>query len=116
MKLLRHAAPWDRDTIRDNLYVGEDTWVYAQPPPPQLNGGLYTGQPFKADAPYRNYPVSPDVGTMIHDNLRSAEPPAEALMHYPSGGHRPGNYPSALPGVSTYRTDKAAYGIRCVQY
>jgi hypothetical protein len=66
-------------------------------PPAPLNGGLYTGEPFKG--PWGNVPVIPDVDYMTSINLRSANPPVEALMHYP-GGPRAGNNKQNMPGVN----------------
>jgi hypothetical protein len=68
------------------------------PPPPSLNGGLYTGEPFRKGAPYANIPVTPDADFLIHHNLRSADPPGPALTQYP-GGLRPGNNFQEMPGV-----------------
>lgn len=64
----------------------------------KLNGGLYTGEPFKKDAPWATVPVIPDADYMTHYNLRSANPPPEALTQYP-GGTRPGNNFQTMPGV-----------------
>jgi len=59
-------------------------------PPPPLNGGLYTGEPFKPDAPWRAFPVVPCTAYMNHVNLRSANPPIQALFQ--TGANvRPGN-------------------------
>jgi len=74
---------------------------------PKLNGGLYTGEPFQKDAPWANVPVVPDADYMTHYNLRSANPPLEALTQYP-GGTRPGNNNQVMPGV-----EKSAYGLWC---
>ena len=68
------------------------------PPPPSLNGGLYTGEPFMENAPWRNFPAIPDAGYLIHHNLRSANPPPDALFQYP-GNVRPGNNWQSMPGV-----------------
>jgi hypothetical protein len=65
---------------------------------PQLNGGLYTGEPFRAGAAYANLAVAPDVDYLIHCNLRSAGPPPGAITQYP-GGTRPGNNTQQMPGV-----------------
>lgn len=69
------------------------------PPPRRLNGGLYTGQPFEKDAPWANLSVIPEAGYMTYVNLRSANPPPDALMQYP-GNIRPGNNYQYMPGVS----------------
>lgn len=72
---------------------------YMTPPaPPSLNGGLYTGEPFAKGAPWANVPVVPDAGYMIHHNLRSANPPPDAIFQYP-GNVRPGNNYQTMPGV-----------------
>ena len=63
---------------------------YIPPPPRALNGGLYTGEKFLAGAPWANVPVVPDVDYMTNVNLRSANPPPQALFQYP-GNVRPGN-------------------------
>jgi hypothetical protein len=69
-------------------------------PPPRPNGGLYTGEPFLAGAPWRNFPTVPDSGHLIHHNLRSANPPVDALYQYPGGGLRLGNNYPVHPGIS----------------
>lgn len=71
---------------------------YVPPPPLKLNGGLYTGEPFAKDAPWGNVPVVADVDYMIQHNLRSANPPVQALFQYP-GGVRPGNNYQAQTGL-----------------
>lgn len=72
---------------------------YVPPPKPKLNGGLYTGEPFAKGAAWANVPVVPDIDYMIHQNLRSANPPLEALFHYP-GTVRPGNNYQRMTGIS----------------
>lgn len=85
--------------------------TYSIPPPkPDLNGGLYTGEPFKKDAPWGNFPAVPDAGYMIHYNLRSANPPLEALYQYP-GGIRPGNNSQTMPGIVKYNETYNLYAI-----
>ena len=79
-------------------------------PPRDVNGGLYTGEPFRDGAPWANVPVIPDASYMIHYNLRSANPPADALTQYP-GGERPGNNKAIFPGVQMYKNGK--YGVAC---
>jgi hypothetical protein len=74
---------------------------YAPPPPPSLNGGLYTGQPFQKDAPWGNVPVTPDATPMIHDNLRRGNtPPFQAIYQYP--GTRQGNSKVHWKGLHRY--------------
>ena len=71
---------------------------FVPPPPPSLNGGLYTGQPFAPNAPWRNFPVEPDAGYYQFGNLKSvASAPAAARYMMPGGGLRPGNNTPLLP-------------------
>lgn len=75
---------------------------YAQIlPPRELNGGLYTGQPFAPDAAWRNFPALPDAGYMVHVNLRSADPPEEARYQFP-GAMRAGNNSTVMYGTQHY--------------
>ncbi len=68
-------------------------------PPPALNGGLFTGEPFAKGAPWRNFPATPDAGYMVNVNLLAGgnRPPGEATYHFPGGGLRPGNNTPLLP-------------------
>lgn len=79
-------------------------------PPRKLNGGLYTGEPFQKDAPWANVPVIPDSGYMTFYNLRSANPPAQALTQY-QPGDRGGNNPTYQP--HSYTSCLPLYGIAC---
>lgn len=86
-----------------NSQLSFSEWNVAKnsytPPPPRLpNGGLYTGELFKENSQYGNVPVIPDTGYLIHYNLRSANPPPDAIYQYP-GYNRPGNNFQAMPGV-----------------
>ena len=63
---------------------------YEPPPEPSLNGGLYTGEPFAAGAPWRNFPIAPDAGVYAFKGLRGIAPDA-ALHMLPGGGLRGGN-------------------------
>jgi hypothetical protein len=76
-------------------------------PPPTLNGGLYTGKPFSPNAPWRNFPATPDAGFMTFVNLASAHPPPNARYHVPGGGLRVGNSTPNLPEeyVRSFRPD-----------
>lgn len=90
---------------------------YVPPPPPILNGGLYTGEPFQKDAPWANVPVIADADYMTNINLRSANPPPQALYQYP-GNTRPGNNYQANTGLKPYRGDNgfedATYNFNCI--
>ena len=74
--------------------------IYQQPPSRALNGGWFTGEPFKKDSPYGTVPVFPDTGYMIHYNLRSANPPPGAIYQYP-GHTRTGNNYNNTIGIFT---------------
>jgi hypothetical protein len=80
---------------------------HVPPPPPSLNGGLYTGQPFASGAPWANVPVTPEGTYMTHVNLRSARPPPGAEYQY-AGSIRPGNNFQAMPGVRLLSDQHAA--------
>ena len=75
-------------------------------PPPPLNGGLYTGEPFYENAPWRNFPVSPTSAYLNHVNLRSANPPVQAIFQMQQA-NRPGNTDSdpQMPGVARFVGD-----------
>ena len=85
-----------------------DNTPYLRPPPPKLNGGLYTGDAFVENAPWANIPVIPDAGYFTNVLLQSADPPPNATRQYP-GVFRPGNSYSPLPGVRS-----TEYGVHCV--
>ncbi len=74
---------------------------FVSAPKPSHNGGLYGGAAFAPNAPWANIPVSPDVDTYIHQNLKSANPPPQATTQYP-GNVRPGNNFQVMPGVDAY--------------
>lgn len=68
-------------------------------PAPSLNGGLYTGQPFEAGAPWGNVPIPPDAGMMAFNRNFPATAPPEARFMLPGGGIRPGNNMPSLPSA-----------------
>jgi hypothetical protein len=70
----------------------------AMPPSPP-NGGLYGGP--QSTKPWANIPVVPTVANLIHNNLRSANPPPGATEQYPST-ERLGNNYIAMPGIHWY--------------
>lgn len=80
--------------------------THVPPPAPSLNGGLYTGAAFAPDAPWRNFPATPDGAYLTHYNLRSARPPAAALFQF-QGSHRPGNNWSRFYYVTQYEEGRA---------
>lgn len=77
---------------------------FTPPPPPSLNGGLYTGQPFRAGAPWANVPVVPDAGIYNFTNLPPSAPRLAKYM-VPGGGIRPGNSTPILP--QTYLSSRS---------
>lgn len=81
--------------------MNPDIAMFVPPPNHSRNGGLYTGQEPPKDAPWRAIPVIPDVDYMIHENLRSANPPPGAVYQYP-GNIRPGNNFQTFPGLTSY--------------
>lgn len=81
------------------------------PPPPQRpNGGLYTGKAFPSDAPWRNFPVTPDATYMVSENLKTANPPKAGLDAIP-GYTRPGNNVTTFPNHEML--DANNYMIMC---
>lgn len=92
-----------------------ETAKYTPVPPRKVNGGLYTGEAFPADAPWRNFPVIPDASYMINVNLRSANPPLQALFQYP-GGTRPGNNYLDTIGLQRYVNEDmgGSYDFKCL--
>ncbi len=99
--------------MKNNNYFGGSTlgWGeynfdknnYATIPPPSLNGGLYTGEPFKKGAAYANFPVIPDEGYITHINLLSANPPPGANTQY--NNIRTGNNYHGAIGVQQYKNN-----------
>jgi hypothetical protein len=84
---------------------------FVPPPPPSLNGGLYTGEPFQTNAPWANMPVTPEGTYMTSANLQSANPPPGAQQQY-AGSLRPGNNYQDMPGVGLF-SDK--HSMLCSQ-
>ena len=62
--------------------------MYTRAPPPVPNGGLFGGP--QAMGEYASIHVTPTATNMIHNNLRSANPPPGATEQYP-GTNRLGN-------------------------
>jgi hypothetical protein len=88
-----------RESMDD--FISQQPWTYQQPPAPTVNGGWYTGEQFPQNAPWRSFPVTPDVSALIGQNLLSARPPPGATQQFP-GSYRPGNNAQAMPGVVPY--------------
>jgi hypothetical protein len=71
-------------------------------PKPDLNGGLYTGEPFKG--PWGNVYVQPDMVYLTTINLKSANPPESALLQY-GNVIRPGNNEPVLQNTHMYSNE-----------
>ena len=74
---------------------GSEMAMFPSPP----NGGLYGGP--QSTKPWANIPVVPTIANLIHQNLRSANPPPGATEQYPST-ERLGNNYMAMPGIRWY--------------
>ena len=92
-----------------------DKYNYMPVPPPSLNGGLYTGEPFKKDAPYRNFPVLPDASVYLQENLSNGtNAPNAAKFMYPAT--RVGNSYVDWKGLKKYSgtsTNWGPYNMYC---
>jgi hypothetical protein len=88
----------------------EDPQHPVPPPKPLVNGGLYTGKPFPSNAPWRNFPVTPDATYMVSENLKSADGPKAGLDAIP-GYTRLGNNVTTFPNHEPY--DAERYNILC---
>ena len=74
---------------------------YTPPPPPSLNGGLYSGEPFEKGAPWANVPMIPDATYMTHVALTYGnEVTPGSTVQYPAT--RPGNSYVDWVGLSPY--------------
>jgi|TARA_B110000259_G_scaffold74978_1_gene88202 hypothetical protein len=79
------------------------------PKKPELNGGLYTGEPFRG--PWGNVPVIPEGSIMTHDTLQSANPPEQALTQF-GEMIRPGNNDPIIPPLNRFSPN---HDIACTQ-
>lgn len=77
-----------------------------QIPPRQVNGGLYTGEPFKENAPWGNRPIIPEAHIMV-SNLASQHPGAQDMI---PGTTRLGNNTQVFPNHEKYNT---SYQFMC---
>lgn len=86
-----NTLPYE-NVFSDLLYSDykQDKVGYIKPPKPSLNGGLYTGEEFKKNASYRNFPNEPDSVYLNTYALKSANPPPGVEFQFPDT-FRPGN-------------------------
>ena len=70
----------------------------SQLPPQRLNGGWFTGEPFRKGAGWATVPVIPEAGHMTSDTLLSANPPPGATTQS-VGYPRAGNNCQTMPNV-----------------
>lgn len=76
------------------------------------NGGYLNT---KCNGPWCSIPIKPNVSNMINNNLKSANPPQEALTQYP-GTDRLGNNSMSMPGVNQYigtNLNNGPFNIKC---
>ena len=72
---------------------------YSSPvalPPPQLNGGLYTGEPFAQGAPWGNTPVKPDTMWLTQNGFKALVPEGNRQF---ADSIRPGNNDVDIPAI-----------------
>lgn len=81
----------------------DETTTGCKFPPFRLNGGWFTGEPFRKGAGWADVPVLPEAGYMISTNLKSADPPPGATSQY-VGVPRPGNNCETLPNARLLST------------
>jgi len=93
-----------------SLYPKDDLGKF--PPGPKLNAGLYTGEPFKKDAPWGSIYIPASTHTYINESLRSAGAPESALYQYPNYV-RPGNNWQEFRGLQINKTH--GVDIPCVK-
>lgn len=83
----------------NNAFLIPEESKNIPPPPPSLNGGLYTGEEFMHNAPWRNHPSMPDASFAVQRNLQTANPPPGATFQ-PPGTIRQGNNVFAEPAAA----------------
>ena len=87
-----------------NLDFGDynfDQFDYIQPQKPSLNANLYTWEPFYENGGHRSFPVIADATYMTHVNLRSANPPPNAVSQF-TDTIRPGNNGQMFPKLKNF--------------
>lgn len=86
---------------------------HTAPNKPELNGGLYTGEPFKG--PWGNFPVIADEIPLTGNTLKQGNtPPPGATQQFNPYMIRPGNNASILT-PSLYKNDTLRLRTSCSQ-
>lgn len=103
------------DQLTKNSYlVNENANVNENLPPSPPNGGIFGGP--QSTGSWANIPVVPTMTNMIHNNLKSANPPPGATVQY-VGTDRLGNSPAEMPGIYWYNPiqNHGLYSIKGVK-
>lgn len=78
-------------------------------PPRKVNGGLYTGKPFEANAAWGNVAIVPEAH-LYAEKLKEVAPP-QAANHIP-GYTRKGNNTQVFPNHTKINSD---YRVQCLR-
>lgn len=101
-----HNGSWSTvepgNVTPENRDSNPDSAIPLSPP----NGGIYGGP--QSSGPWANIPVTPSMTNLIHNNLRSANPPPGATEQY-IGTQRLGNNYIAMPGVSWFNPNTPTF-------
>ena len=78
-------------------------------PPRQVNGGLYTGEPFEANAAWGNIPIVPEAD-VYSQKLKEVAPPfgANHIPGYTRKGNNTQNFPNHIK-INPH------YHVKCIQ-
>ena len=85
-------------------------------PGPSYNGAVTIGEPCQGG--HCSLPVTPSDSNLIHNNLRSANPPPGATVNYP-GTNRLGNNSLKMPGIDNYtgtESNPGPFNIKCASF
>jgi hypothetical protein len=81
-------------------------------PDPPANGGIFGGP--QSNKPWANIPVVPTMTNLIHNNLRSANPPPGATTQY-INGNRLGNNIAPMPMVYWYGQQGMTQNLKVIK-
>jgi len=105
-------SPYSKEDDRYAVYNADNS-SYISAPKPSLNGGLYTGDQFHQNAPYRNFPNVPDSVHLHTVALSSANPPPGVENQFPDA-FRPGNNMPDVQGMSLNKFS-SSHAIVCAK-